>query len=113
MTFKVGDRVEFSYMDKKVIRAVRSIGEDGTMYVDIYPDGSLSWAVHPSTARLVGATEAEDPAEEGNTEELNNFRMGPPEESSEEPTQTKYIDLDTYAKIATVIIFGGLILGHM
>ena len=107
MTFKVGDRVEFSYMDKKVIRAVRSIGEDGTMYVDIYPDGSLSWAVHPSTARLVGA-EAEDPEEE----ELNNFRMGPPEESSEEP-KTKYIDLDTYAKIATVIIFGGLILGHM
>ena len=83
MTFKVGDRVEFKYMDQKIIRAVRTIGEDGTMYVDIYPDGSLNWAVHPSTARLVGA-EAEDPAEEGNTEEVNNFRMGPPEESSEE-----------------------------
>ena len=112
MTFKVGDRVEFNYMDKKVIRAVRSIGEDGTMYVDIYPDGSLSWAVHPSTARLVGA-EAEDETEEGNTEELNNFRMGPPEESAEDPPTTKYVDLDTYAKIATVVIFGGLILGHM
>ena len=113
MTFKVGDRVEFKYMDQKIIRAVRTIGEDGTMYVDIYPDGSLNWAVHPSMARLVGV-EAEDPVEEGNTEEVNNFRMGPPESAEEEPTQkTKYIDLDTYAKIATVIIFGGLILGHM
>ena len=112
MTFKVGDMVEFDYMAEKLQRVVRSIGDDGTLYVDIDEDGSLSWAVHPGTARQAG-----DPpeAEEGNTEEVNNFRMGPPEESSEEePTQkTKYIDLDTYAKIATVIIFGGLILGHM
>ena len=106
MTFKVGDMVEFDYMAEKLQRVVRSIGEDGTLYVDITEDGSLSWAVHPSTAS----------AAEGNTEEVNNFRMGPPEESSseqEEPNKTKYVDLDTYAKVATAIVFGGLVLGQM
>ena len=112
MSFKVGDWIEFDYMSTVAEREIKSIGEDGTLYVNI-EDGK-EWAVYPGVAR----TPDSDPPEA-----LNNFRMGPPESSSDssegnvdpptDPPTEKLIDLDTYAKVATVIVFGGLILTSM
>ena len=117
MTYKVGDKIEFDYMNGKLEREIQSIGSDGTLYVDIDDHGDLSWAVHPSMARRLfgmGAT-AEEEEEEGNTEEPEDpvIRRGAPREAENPPEAGKYVDLDTYAKVATVVIFGGLILGHM
>ena len=110
MSFKVGDWIEFDYMSTVAEREIKSIGEDGTLYVNI-TDGQ-EWAVYPGVARIPDS----DPAEE-----LNDFRMGAPESNSEggdedpptDPPTEKFIDLDTYAKVATVIVFGGLILTCM
>ena len=113
MTISVGDEIEFRYQDKMIKRKVTMIAEDGTMYVDLDSEGGVTWAVHPSNARrLFGG----DPEEE-TPDPIENNPPGSrrPEDSLEEPEieAPKLVDLDTYAKVATVIVFGGLILGHM
>ena len=111
MTINVGDEIEFRYQDKMIKRKVNMIAEDGTMYVDLDSEGDATWAVHPSNARRLFGR---DPEEE-TPDPIENNPPRRPEDSLEEPEieAPKLVDLDTYAKVATVIVFGGLILGHM
>ena len=116
MTISVGDEIEFRYQDKMIKRKVTMIAEDGTMYVDLDSEGGVTWAVHPSNARRLFGSDPGPPAE-SNPDPVENNPPGRrrPQDPLEEPQieARKLVDLDTYAKVATVVIFGGLILGHM
>ena len=112
----MGDTIEFRYQDKMLKRVVNLIAEDGTMYVDLDARGDVSWAVHPSNARRLFGSNDPDPVE---TNPPEDPPMPPgrrrPQDPPEEPEieEAPLVDLDTYAKVATVIVFGGLIMGSM
>ena len=117
MTISVGDEIEFRYQDKMIKRKVTMIAEDGTMYVDLDSEGGVTWAVHPSNARrLFGSNDpVETPEVETNPPPPMPAGRRRPQDPPEEPEieEAPLVDLDTYAKVATVIVFGGLIMGSM
>ena len=113
MSIDVGDTIEFRYQDKMLKRVVNLIAEDGTMYVDLDAGGDVTWAVHPSNARRLFGSDPEPEVESNPPEDppLPAGRRPPPEEPEIE--EAPLVDLDTYAKVATVVVFGGLIMGSM
>ena len=117
MSIKVGDTIEFRYQDKMLKRVVNLIADDGTLYVDLDSRGDVTWAVHPSNARrLFGSNDpVETPEVETNPPPPMPAGRRRPQDPPEEPEieEAPLVDLDTYAKVATVIVFGGLIMGSM
>ena len=98
--FKQGELVSFEYDGETIQRKITYIGGDGTLHIQIDDRGDIVWSVSPENARPVVVVnpvpDSDDAAE------------------SEDPPKEKkkpiYLSLDTYAKVATVCIFGGLII---